>query len=187
MLNFYRAQKTERILDRLSSLKTTPVYIPVGTTRLIQPLDVVVNAPIKVFISSSLTSIFTTMLITMFMVLFLPRKGEYSSPSGSERHGNCHSLPIDGSKDSEINIKDLDSYQVVTTTSSDSALMSLITPLVIVGVKFRLMPCFICIYLFLQYRCTCKRQCIIWVNRAGSLLEELFCFSYNFFFSLPEM
>ena len=40
----------EMILVRLSSLKTTPVYIPGGTTGLIQPLYVVVNAPFKAFI-----------------------------------------------------------------------------------------------------------------------------------------
>ena len=71
MLDVHRAQKIERIFDRLFSLKTTPVYIPGGTTGLLQPLDVVVKAPFKIFSSSSSqTSIFTTILMTMFIVLF---------------------------------------------------------------------------------------------------------------------
>ena len=50
VLDVHRTQKTERVLDRLSSLSTHPVYIPGGTTGLIQPLDVVVNALFKAFI-----------------------------------------------------------------------------------------------------------------------------------------
>ena len=50
VLDVHRAQKTESVLDRLTELNTTPVYIPGGTTGLVQPLDVVVNAPFKAIV-----------------------------------------------------------------------------------------------------------------------------------------
>ena len=34
VLDVHRAQKTESVLDRLTELNTTPVYIPGGTTGL---------------------------------------------------------------------------------------------------------------------------------------------------------
>ena len=47
VLEVHKAQKTDGILHRLNQCSTTPVYVPAGTTGLVQPVDVVFNAPFK--------------------------------------------------------------------------------------------------------------------------------------------
>ena len=47
VLDVHKAQKTEDTLHRLGQCKTTPVYVPAGTTGLVQPIDVSFNAPFK--------------------------------------------------------------------------------------------------------------------------------------------
>ncbi len=44
VLDLHRAQKTDEIKEAFSDCKITPVFVPTG---LIQPLDVVHNAPFK--------------------------------------------------------------------------------------------------------------------------------------------
>ena len=43
----HKAQKTDHILSVLASSKITPVFVPAGCTSIVQPLDVVFNAPFK--------------------------------------------------------------------------------------------------------------------------------------------
>ena len=47
VLDVHKAQKTPDILDTLAEMNTTPIYVPAGTTGLIQPIDVCFNAPFK--------------------------------------------------------------------------------------------------------------------------------------------
>ena len=48
VLDVHKAQKTEQIKSWLrDACKTEPVFVPAGTTGLIQPVDVVFNAPFK--------------------------------------------------------------------------------------------------------------------------------------------
>ena len=124
----HRAQKTERILDRLSSLNTNPVYVPGGTTGLIQPLDVVVNAPFKAFVKQLADQhihdnldayVQGTISTKERRVLFTKWVGEAWEHVCQQKKAFIRSfrkcgisLPIDGSLDSEINIKGLESYVV---------------------------------------------------------------------------
>ena len=135
VLDVHRAQKTKQIIDRLSSLKTTPVYILGGTTGLIPPLDVVVNAPFKAFIKQLADQhihdhlddyVHSTIPAKNRRVLFTKWVGEAWEHVSQQKDAVIRSfrkcgisLPIDGSEDSEINIRGLDSYQVGTTASDD--------------------------------------------------------------------
>ena len=135
VLDVHRAQKTERILDRLSSLQTHPMYIPGGTTGLIQPLDVVVNAPFKAFVKQLADKhihdnldayVQGTISAKERRVLFTKWVGEawdhvcLQKESIIRSFRKCGiSLPIDGSMDSEINIKGLESYAVGTDMDVD--------------------------------------------------------------------
>ena len=53
VLDVHRAQKTEDIQKYLhKQCKTEPVFVPAGMTSLIQPVDVVFNAPFKAAIDA---------------------------------------------------------------------------------------------------------------------------------------
>ena len=125
VLDVHRAQKTERILDRLSSLNTSPVYVPGGTTGLIQPLDM---APFKAFVKQLADQhihdnldayVQGTISAKERRVLFTKWVGEAWERVCQQKEAVIRSfrkcgisLPIDGSMDSEINIKGLESYTV---------------------------------------------------------------------------
>ena len=47
ILDEHRAQMTEEFKQKLQELSTTPVFVPGGCTSLVQPVDVVFNAPFK--------------------------------------------------------------------------------------------------------------------------------------------
>ena len=56
ILDEHKAQKTDALMDihRLKC-RTTPVLVPAGCTSLVQPLDVVFNAPFKIKINAFAT------------------------------------------------------------------------------------------------------------------------------------
>ena len=55
-IDCHRAQKVDDVISLLSKeCKTTVVYIPPGCTSLVQPLDVVVNKPFKMYIEKLAT------------------------------------------------------------------------------------------------------------------------------------
>ena len=56
VLDVHKAQKTPDILDTLAEMNTTPIYVPAGTTGLIQPIDVCFNAPFKAAIKNRQTT-----------------------------------------------------------------------------------------------------------------------------------
>ena len=43
----YKAQKTDAVLSLLRGCNTEVVFVPPGATSLVQPIDVVFNAPFK--------------------------------------------------------------------------------------------------------------------------------------------
>jgi hypothetical protein len=57
VLDVHRAQKTDNIQQFLrSECNTEPVFVPAGTTSLVQPVDVVFNAPFKAAIEEKATA-----------------------------------------------------------------------------------------------------------------------------------
>ena len=47
VLDVHKAQKTPGVLQSFSESQTSTIYVPAGTTGLVQPLDVCFNAPFK--------------------------------------------------------------------------------------------------------------------------------------------
>ena len=48
VLDVHKAQKTDAVQSLLrDKCKTEPVFVPTGTTHLVQPVDIVFNAPFK--------------------------------------------------------------------------------------------------------------------------------------------
>ena len=55
-LDVHKAQTTDAIQECLrKDCKTEPVFIPAGTTSLVQPMDVVFNAPFKAAVEREAT------------------------------------------------------------------------------------------------------------------------------------
>lgn len=125
-----KAQKTPSIEGLLSSeCNTTSMLIPPGCTSLLQPLDVVVNAPFKRLVNDLATSHMQEILMIMFMGIFLLSSKEYCLQPGYvgeawekictnrdmviREFRKCgNSVAIDGSEDDDINIKGLENYLV---------------------------------------------------------------------------
>ena len=136
VLDVHKAQKTEQIKSLLrDTCKTEPVFVPAGTTGLVQPVDVVFNAPFKARIDQ---------LATMHMqenvddyirgkftaserrILFTKWVGQAWKEISAKKDvivrsfKKCGiSVAIDGSEDSAINITGLEDYQV--SESEDEA------------------------------------------------------------------
>ena len=137
VLDVHRAQKTAGITALMEELKTTSVYVPPGTTCLIQPLDVVINAPFKAAIDRLSTQhvqqnleayVRGSIPATERRVLFTKWVGEAWEQVASNRgmivraFQKCGiSLPIDGSRDDEINIQDLQDYSVGEDTDDGNS------------------------------------------------------------------
>lgn len=138
VLDVHKAQKTPDILQSLATSNTSPVYVLPGTTGLVQPLDVVFNGPFKAAIKRLADDHIRDNLddyvqgsipASMRRVLFTQWVGKAWEQVFSDREmvvrsfKKCGiSVPIDGSDDSLINIKDLPDYSVGDLQESDKEL-----------------------------------------------------------------
>ena len=128
-LDQHKAQKTLSIEDLLSSeCNTTAVLIPPGCTSLVQPLDVVVNAPFKRLVDDLATSHmqenlddyvhgnFSAKQQRILLTAWIGEAWEKTCANkdmiirGFRKCGI--SVAADGSEDNDINIKELENYQV---------------------------------------------------------------------------
>ena len=128
VLDVHKAQKTDGILHRLDQCNTTPVYVPAGTTGLVQPVDVVFNAPFKAAVDRLATTHVQENLQDYVRgsipageqrVLFTKWIGQAWEEVSAKKEmvirsfQKCGiSVPIDGSSDDDINICSLPNYKV---------------------------------------------------------------------------
>lgn len=136
VLDVHRAQKTDNIQQFLrSECNTEPVFVPAGTTSLVQPVDVVFNAPFKAAIEEKATAHLQDNLSDYIngkisasdrRILFTKWVGQsWEDLSANQQmitrsFEKCGiSVPIDGSNDSAINISGLENYTVDSVTSDD--------------------------------------------------------------------
>ena len=131
VLDVHKAQKTDGVQSLLrDKCKTEPVFVPAGTTHLVQPVDVVFNAPFKQAVDREATKPLQdnldeymrgTINASERRVLFTKWVGaawdEVSANTemvirSFEKCGI--SIPIDGSKDDRINIANIDNYTVAS-------------------------------------------------------------------------
>lgn len=133
----HRAQKTDKILDRLENDCNTEVtFIPGGCTSLLQPLDVVVNKPFKAAINRLATQHMQEKLDDYVngrisakerRILFTKWVGQAWEEVSSDKEMMKRSflktgiaVAIDGSEDVQINVEGLENYDVVSSESSDT-------------------------------------------------------------------
>jgi hypothetical protein len=128
-LDLHKAQTTDAIQECLrKDCKTEPVFVPAGTTSLIQPVDVVFNAPFKAAVEREATKHLQENLNSYVegrinaserRVLFTKWVGaaweELSSKTemivrSFEKCGI--SVAPDGSEDEKINVNGLEDYSV---------------------------------------------------------------------------
>ena len=129
VLDVHRAQKTDAIQKALrDSCKTEPVFVPAGTTSLVQPVDVVFNAPFKAAIDTMANNHLQKNLddyvrgkisASKRRILFTKWVGQAWEDISAKKDmvirsfKKCGiSVAIDGSEDTEINIADLEDYAV---------------------------------------------------------------------------
>ena len=128
-LDQHKAQKTPSIEGLLSSeCETTAILIPPGCTSLVQPLDVVVNAPFKRLVDDLATShmqenlddyVHGNFSAKQRRILLTAWIGEAWEKTCANRDmiirgfRKCGiSVAVDGSEDNDINIKGLENYKV---------------------------------------------------------------------------
>lgn len=136
VLDVHKAQMTDNIKSALlRDCNTTPVYVPPGCTSLVQPLDVVVNAPFKKKIETCamqhvqdnleqyLNGKFTASERRVLLTGWIGQAWEEISSNKKmiERSfKKCGiSVAADGSEDSEIHIEGLEEYTIEVDSSSE--------------------------------------------------------------------
>ena len=67
VLDEHCAQMTKVFKQKLQKLSTTPVFVPGGCTSLVQPVDVVLNAPFKAAVEKIAQKHMLDILICMYM------------------------------------------------------------------------------------------------------------------------
>lgn len=136
ILDVHKAQKTDAILDLLDRSNTTPVYIPPGTTSLIQPLDVTFNKPFKSEVEKLANEHMQQNLEAYVRgdinasersVLFTKWVGEAWERQSTKKEIVIRSfkkcgiaVAIDGSEDSEIHIEGIDDYVIEDEEDKES-------------------------------------------------------------------
>lgn len=128
VLDVHRAQKTEEIQKHLrEECKTEPVFVPAGTTSLVQPVDVAFNAPFKAAIDAmanshlqeNLDDYVKGRISASQKNLFTKWVGKAWEDISSKKDmiifsfKKCGiSVAIDGSEDDQINIESIQNYAV---------------------------------------------------------------------------
>ena len=135
-LDVHKAQTTEAIQDCLKEeCNTYPVYVPAGTTSIVQPVDVVFNAPFKAAVERQATKhlqenldsyVQGTINASERRVLITKWVGsaweELSTKTDMVIRSfiKCGiSVPPDGSRDDEINLNGLEDYTVDSEDEGD--------------------------------------------------------------------
>ena len=127
-LDVHRAQKTDAILESLDSCNTFPIFVPPGTTSLVQPLDVTFNKPFKAEVDKLANEHMQQNLESYVRgeinaserrILFTKWVGEAWERLSAKKEmiirafRKCGiSVAIDGSEDTEIHIEGIDDYMV---------------------------------------------------------------------------
>ena len=129
ILDMHSAQKTPALLHALSLRNTIPAFIPAGYTSLIQPLDVALNKPFKNLVDAQYNNHFEANLDAWALgkISASGRRILMTSWIGAAWEIFCNdykdaikasfvkcgiALPIDGSQDGLINIRDLNNYSI---------------------------------------------------------------------------
>ena len=129
VLDLHKAQKTERIQDILTNqCKAVPVFVPAGCTSLIQPLDVVYNAPFKkkaeaaamkhmqdnleAYVNGKFTASERRVLITKWVGQAWEELSQNKEMTVRAFRKCGISVAADGSEDFDIHIEGLDNYCV---------------------------------------------------------------------------
>ena len=135
VLDVHKAQKTDAVQSLLrDKCRTEPVFVPAGTTHLVQPVDVVFNAPFKQAVDREATKhlhdnldeyMRGTINASERRVLFTKAAWDEVSANTDmviRSFEKCGiSISIDGSNDDKINIANIDNYTVASEDEDEEA------------------------------------------------------------------
>lgn len=138
VLDAHKAQCTDHVKKLLNqTCKTDHVMVPPATTSLVQPVDVVFNAPFKAAIDKMATAhlqdnlddyVHGKITASARRVLFTKWVGQAWEDISAKKDTIIRSfkkcgisVAIDGSEDSEINIFGIDDYEVGESESEEEA------------------------------------------------------------------